>query len=1050
VSRFFIDRPVFAWVIAIIIVIAGGLSITRLPVEQYPDLAPPSVQVNASYPGASAETVEESVTQVIEQAMKGIDNLEYMSGSSAQNGGGVSLTFAAGTNPDIAQVQVQNKLQQALRLLPQTVQQQGVNVTKATSGYLMMMMFSDKSGKMSAGDLGDYVVNTLQDPLARVQGVGNTQTFGAPYAMRIWLDPFKLTQFKLMPDDVRQALMTQNTQLSVGQLGALPAVAGQQINATITAQGRLRTPDQFRNIVLRVNTDGSMVRLADVARIELGQQNYDFIANFNGKPGVGLGVQLAPKANALETSDAVEAKLKELAQFFPPGMNYVIGVDTAEFVRLSIREVVYTLIMATVLVVLIMYLFLGNWHATLIPTIAVPVVLLGTFGVLSVFGYSINTLTMFAMVLAIGLLVDDAIVVVENVERLMHEEHLSARDATIKSMEQITGALMGVALVLAAVFVPMAFFSGASGVIYRQFSITIVSAMALSVAVALILTPAICANFLKATDIAAMSAGGGFFGRFNQGLRYVTRRYQSAVAALLRKPWLGYTAYGVLVLLAALLLWRLPTGFIPAEDQGGIIAQIQLPSGATVERTLKVQSQLSEILAREKGVRIYSQMSGFSFGAGNGQNVGSDFIRLTPWDARKSADQSASAIAARVMRAARSIRDANVFVFQQAAIRGLGTASGFDLELQDLAGVGHDGLVAARDKFIQLAQASPVLAQVRAGGSEDAAEFRIDIDQVKASALGLAPGDVSDTLSAALGGSYINDFVNNNRVKKVYMQADAPYRMQPGDLSFWHVRNRTGEMVPLSSIASAHWTRGPPRLERYNGSAALSLSGDAAEGYTTGQAIAEAERLLKQLPPGIGHEWSGASFEERKAGGQSTFLYTISIVFVFLCLAALYESWSLPFSVMLTVPVGVLGALLFTWLRGLSNDVYFQVALVTTIGLASKNAILIVEFARKLHLEGLELVDATLQAVRIRFRPILMTSLAFMLGVFPMVVAGGVGSGGRIAIGTGVFGGMFSATLLGIFIIPLFFVLVHSKLARRHTPARQPAASHLVPAAGAP
>jgi hydrophobe/amphiphile efflux-1 (HAE1) family protein len=956
-----------------------------------------------------------------------------MSGSSAQNGGGVSLTFAAGTNPDIAQVQVQNKLQQVLRLLPQVVQQQGVNVVKQTSGFLSMLAFFDKTGKLSATELGDFIVSTLQDPVARVSGVGNTRTFGSPFAMRIWLDPFKLNQFKLMPSDVRQALLAQNTQLSVGQLGAQPAVPGQELNATIVAQGRLRAVEQFRNIVLRVNTDGSTVHLSDVARVELGQDNYDYVTSMMGRPAVGLAVMLAPNANALKTSDAVDEKVNELRQFFPPGVDYDKGFDTAQFVRLSIREVVYTLIIAGVLVVLIMYLFLGNWRATLIPTIAVPVVLLGTFGVISAFGYSINTLTMFATVLAIGLLVDDAIVVVENVERLMHEEHLSPRDATIKSMQQITGALTGIALVLSAVFIPMAFFSGASGLIYRQFSITIVSAMLLSVIVALILSPAICASFLQPADLEAQAANHGFFGRFNQGLRYVTQRYQTSVAALLRQPTLGYAGYGAVLLLAALLLWRLPTGFIPAEDQGSLIAQVQLPAGATLERTLKVQSQLAPIILHEPSVRITSQMNGFSFGP-SGQNIGSAFVRLKPWSERKHGDQSASAIATRLTHAVRSIRDANIFVVQQAAIRGLGNSSGFDLQLQDLAGLGHDALVAAREKFVQLAQASPVLAQVRAGGTEDQAEFRVDVDLAKAAALGLAPGDINDTLSSALGGIYVNDFINKNRVKKVFMQADAPYRMQPGDLNDWYVRNRNGEMVPVASIATTRWTRGPPRLERYNGQAALSVSGDAADGHTTGQAMAEAERLLQQLPAGIGFEWSGASREERKAGGQSTFLYSISILFVFLCLAALYESWSLPFTVILIVPVGVLGALLFTSLRGLSNDVYFQVALVTTIGLASKNAILIVEFAKKLHLEeGLELVEATLQAVRIRFRPILMTSMAFMLGVFPMVIASGPGAGGRTAIGTGVFGGMFAATLLGIFFIPLFFVLVQTKLARGHS-----------------
>ncbi len=1028
ISRFFIDRPIFAWVIAIIIVLAGTLSITQLPVEQYPNLVPPIVSVSANYPGASAKVIEDSVTQVIEQVMKGIDNVEYMSASSSQGGANVSLTFETGTNPDMAQVQVQNKLQQALRQLPQVVQQQGVNVVKQTGGFLSMVAFYSDDPAMTRAALNDYVNVNIADPLARITGVGAVRAFGSQFAMRIWLDPYKLTQYKLMPSDVRQALLVQNTQVSAGQLGGLPAVQGQQLNAAITAQGRLQTVQQFRDIVLRVNGDGSSVKLSDVARIELGSENYDNVGFLNGHLSTGMGVALSPGANALKTATAVEAKLVELSQFFPKGMHYDVGVDTAEYVRLSIHEVVWSLGIATLLVVLIMFLFLGNLRATLIPTVAVPVVLLGTFGVLAVFGYSINTLTMFAMVLAIGLLVDDAIVVVENVERVMHEEGLSARDATRKSMEQITGALLGIALVLAAVFVPMAFFGGATGVIYRQFSVTIVAAMALSVTVALVLTPAICANFLHPKGADLSTESNRFFAWFNRHLRSVTLKYQSTVARVVHMPRSGFALYCVLVATAGLLLWRMPGGFLPAEDQGSVNIQAQLPAGATQERTLAVMDKLKDDIAAESAsTRVVMQMSGF--GGGAGQNSASSFLRLKPWSERNGS-QSAFAIVNRLTRSVSTIRDARVFVSVPSTVRGLGSGSGIEMQLKDLNGIGHDALVAARERFIQLANADPALTQVRAGGADDQAEYHIDVDQAKAAALGLSINDVNDTLSTSLGGSYVNDFIYNGRVKKVYLMADAPYRMQPDDIEGWYVRNKSDEMVPLAQITSGSWTNSAPRIERYNAAEALSLNGEAAPGHSTGDAMQAIERLMTQMPTGVGYEWSGVSYEERKAGAQAGALYAISIVFVFLCLSALYESWSLPFSVMLVVPLGVLGALLFSSLRGLQNDVYFQIALVTTIGLAAKNAILIVEFAKKLHIEGMELVPATLQAVRIRLRPILMTSMAFMLGVMPLVLGSGAGAAGRIAIGTGVFGGMFAATLLGIFFVPLFFVVVHRYLAR--------------------
>ena len=1030
-ARFFIDRPIFAWVIAIVIMLAGALSIRVLPIEQYPDLAPPSVSVNANYPGASASTVEQSVTQVIEQVMKGIDNVVYMSGNSSLGGGGVSLTFETGTDPDIAQVQVQNKLQQALRSLPQIVQQQGVNVTKQTSGFLTMISFyTEENSSLTLADISDYLSTTVADTLARVNGVGAVRSFGSPNAMRIWLDPYRLTQYKLMPSDVRSALLAQNTQVSAGQLGGLPAVRGQDLNVTITSQGRLQNEDQFRSIVLRVNPDGSTVRLGDVARVELGSDNYDIYATVNGKVGTNLAVTLAPGANALKTATAVDQRLAQLSQFFPAGLKYETSLDTADFVRLSIREVIITLIIATTLVVLIIYLFLGNWHATLIPAVAVPVVLLGTFGVLAAFGYSINTLTLFAMVLAIGLLVDDAIVVVENVERIMHEEHLDARAATRRSMEQITGALLGIALVLAAVFVPMAFFSGATGMIYRQFSITIVSAMSLSVIVALTLTPAICANLLRPSDIQQLDAPTGFFGRFNRGLRRLTVHYQSLVARVVRLPAAGFALYALLIAVLAVIWWKMPTGFLPTEDQGSLTAQVQLPTGATQQRTIAAQNDLGKILERESAaLRSVSTLTGFSFG-GAGQTSGMTIIRLKDWDLRGPKD-SAAELAARLTRAAGSIRGANVFVVQPSAVRGLGNASGFSVQLEDLAGLGHDALTAARDRFIELAAQEQTLSQVRADGLADTPEFRIDIDQPKAVALGLSMSDINDTLSTALGGSYVNDFINKNRVKKVYLQADAPYRMQPGDVTDWFVRNKAGDMVPLASVATTSWRAGSPRLERYNGNQSIGLSGQAALGYSSGEAMATAERLLAQLPAGIGYEWSGASYEERKSGSQAPALYAISILFVFLCLAALYESWSLPFTVMMGVPLGVIGALTAVSLRGLQNDVYFQIALVTTIGLSAKNAILIVEFAKKLHEEGLATVDAVLQAARIRLRPIMMTSLAFMLGVMPLVLARGAGAAGRIAIGTGVFGGMLTATLLSVFFIPMFFVFVQSRLAKK-------------------
>jgi hydrophobe/amphiphile efflux-1 (HAE1) family protein len=1031
VAPFFIDRPIFAWVIAIIIMLAGMLAIRKLPVEQYPNIAPTTITVNAVYPGASARALEESVTQIIEQSLTGIDHLVYIAASSTSQGNAnVSLTFEAGTDPDVAQVQVQNKVQQALRRLPQAVQTQGVTVNKATSGYLAMYAFYTDDGSLSRADLGDYVNSNLIDPISRVDGVGTVQTFGSGYAMRVWLDPFKLNQFRLMPGDIAAAINAQNTQVSAGQLGGLPASAEQQLNAIITAQSKLTTPEQFRNIVLRVNTDGSMVHLADVARIELGAENYDLSTRINGKPSIAMGASLASGANALRTADAIGARIAQLAQFFPPQLKYLVGYDSATFVRVSIREVVKTLFEAVALVVLIMFLFLQDLRATLIPTLAVPVVLLGTFGVLAVLGYSINTLTMFGMVLAIGLLVDDAIVVVENVERIMREERLSARDATRKSMAQITGALLGIALVLSAVLVPMAFFGGSTGVIYRQFSITIVSAMALSVLVALTLTPALCASLLKEGDIAHLGERGAL-AWFERGFNAVSTRYQALIRGLIPHVKRSMLAYVALIGLMALLFVKLPTAFLPTEDQGVLMAMIQLPSGATQQRTVAVQTQVERmLLADSKAIDTVMSISGRSFG-GNGQNAGMTFVRLRPWGERRAANLSAAATGQRAQRGVGQIKDAMIFVQAPPQILGLGTSGGFDLELKDVGGVGRDTLVRARDQFLDLAHQNKLLNRVRVNGLADQPEFHVDIDQAKASALGLSIDSVNDTLSSAIGGSYVNDFVDRGRVKKVYIQADAAYRMQPGDLDNWFVRNTTGGMVPMAAVASGRWTLSPPSLERYDGASAIEIVGEPAAGVSTGSALRAVERIVSQLPTGIGYEWSGISYQEKLSGSQAPALYAISILFVFLCLAALYESWSLPFSVMLVVPLGIIGALAAATLRGLSNDVYFQVGLLTTVGLSAKNAILIIEFAKTLHEGGQEVAAAVLQAVRIRLRPILMTSLSFMLGVMPLVITSGAGAASRIAIGTGVFGGMLAATVLGLFFVPLFFLFVQGLFSKR-------------------
>ncbi|QDH65607.1 efflux RND transporter permease subunit [Pseudomonas azotoformans] len=1027
-ARFFIDRPIFAWVIAIVIMLGGALSISQLPLEQYPDIAPPTVRISATYTGASAKTVEDSVTQVIEQQMKGLDNLTYMSASSSSAGSAsISLTFGAGTDPDVAQMQVQNKLQQAESRLPQSVQSEGLTVTKGGSDFLMIAALASDNPSVTGTQIGDYISSTLLDSISRIDGVGDVQTLGSGYAMRIWLDPALLEKYALMPSDVSTALEAQNTEVSAGQLGALPAVKGQQLNATISARSKLQTAEEFRNVVVKSSSDGAVVLLGDVASVELGSESYDINSALNGKPAAAMGVQLAAGANALEVGEAVKAKLKELAPFYPTEMQLknVIAYDTTPFVSLSIEEVVKSLGEAIVLVVLIMFLFLQNLRATLIPAITVPVVLLGTFGVLALFGYSINTLTMFAMVLAIGLLIDDAIVVVENVERVMSEQGLSALAATRQSMDEITSALVGIALVLSAVFIPMAFFGGSTGIIYRQFSVTIVSAMVLSVVVAMTLTPALCATLLKPGH----AVQRGFFGWFNRSFERCSSAYEALVGAVLQRSRRSLVVYVLIATAMAAGYASLPTSFLPDEDQGILMAQIQLPVGATDSRTQAVLQQFEAYMLKQPEVEAMISISGLGMG-GNSQNTARAFIRLKDWSERSN---DAATIAQRATLALASIGDADVFVMQPPAVRGLGQSSGFDLQLKDLAGLGHDALVAAREQFIALARQDPRLLGVRSNGLDDAPQLKISIDDRKAGALSLSTSDINSTLSTALGGTYVNDFLNQGRVKKVYVQGDASTRMQAADLDHWFVRNSNDEMVPFSSFASSAWSYGSPLLERYNGTSSLEVVGDPAPGVSSGAAMDAVEAIARQLPDGIGYEWTGQSYQLRLSGSQAPLLYAVSILFVFLCLAALYESWSVPFSVILVVPLGIVGAVWATRFTGLSNDVYFQVGLLTTVGLAAKNAILIVEFAKHLQEQGKSLREATLIAVRQRLRPILMTSLAFMFGVLPLAVSSGAGSAGRRAIGTGVLGGMFSATVLGIFFVPLFFVLIRRRFGRVST-----------------
>ncbi|WP_416822000.1 efflux RND transporter permease subunit [Cronobacter sakazakii] len=1030
-ANFFIQRPIFAWVLAIIMMMAGALAILQLPIAQYPTIAPPAIAVSATYPGADAQTVQDTVTQVIEQNMNGIDNLMYMSSTSDSAGGvTVTLTFTSGTDPDIAQVQVQNKLQLAMPLLPQEVQQQGVSVEKSSSSFLLVAGFISDNPLLTQEDIADYVSSDVKDTISRTNGVGDVQLFGAQYAMRIWLDTHAMNNFQLTPLDIINQLKAQNNQIAAGQLGGTPAVPGQQLNASIIAQTRLKDPQEFGRVMLKVNPDGSQVRLRDVARIELGGENYNMLTKINGQPATGLGIKLATGANALDTAKAIKTTLADLQRYFPQGMKVFYPYDTTPFVKISIHEVVKTLFEAIILVFLVMYLFLQNLRATLIPTIAVPVVLLGTFAVLSAFGYSINTLTMFGMVLAIGLLVDDAIVVVENVERVMVEEKLPPKEATQLSMSQIQGALVGIAMVLSAVFVPMAFFGGSTGAIYRQFSVTIVSSMALSVLVALILTPALCATLLKPVSDDHHAKKAKFFVWFNARFDLSVNHYTQSVGGILRKTGRYLVLYLLIVAGMTVLFVRLPTSFLPEEDQGVFMTMVQLPSGATQARTQQVLDQVTHYYLNDEKANVESvfTVSGFSF-SGQGQNAGIAFISLKPWEERPGHENSVEAIVARAGRAFGKIQDGLVFPFNLPAILELGTATGFDFELKDQANLGHNALTQARNQLLGMVREHPdLLTRVRPNGLEDTPQFKLDVDQEKAQALGVSIPDINQTITTALGGTYVNDFIDRGRVKKVYVQADAPFRMLPSDIDTLYVRGSNGDMVPLSAFTTAHWIYGSPRLERYNGMPSMEILGEAAPGRSTGEAMALMESLAAKLPTGIGYDWTGLSYQERLSGNQAPALYAISLIVVFLCLAALYESWSIPFSVMLVVPLGIIGALLAASLRGLNNDVYFQVGLLTTIGLSAKNAILIVEFAKDLmEKEGHSLMEATLEAVRLRLRPILMTSLAFILGVLPLVLNSGAGSGAQNAVGTGVMGGMLSATLLAIFFVPVFFVVI-----RRH------------------
>jgi HAE1 family hydrophobic/amphiphilic exporter-1 len=1039
-SRFFLKRPVFAWVIAIILMVAGGLAIHILPISQYPPIAPPSIAITAVYPGASAETVENSVTQIIEQKMTGFDTMLYLSASSDSSGSSrVELTFAPGTDPDFAWAQVQNKLQLAMASLPAVVQNQGVQVSKSTKNYLIVVGLISEDGSMDGNDLRDYAQSTLEKVLSRAPGVGEVQEFGSQYSMRIWLNPDKLTDYKMTIQDVVTALQAYNVEVSAGQFGGAPAVDGQRLNASVIVQSMLKTPDEFAAIPIRTNPDGSVVRVKDVGRTELGTESYDVEVFHNGKPSAAMAIRQIAGANALNTANAIRAKLKEMSAFFPAGMKVVYPYDTTPFITVAIGEVVKTLLEAILLVFLVMYLFMGNMRATLIPTIAVPVVLLGTFAVLGIFGFSVNMLTMFAMVLAIGLLVDDAIVVVENVERIMSEEGLSPLEATRKSMDQITSALIGIGLVLSAVFGPMMFFTGSTGVIYRQFSVTIIDAMLLSVVVALVLTPVLCATFLKPVEKGHEAAEGGiwflrpFFRWFDRVFFQTRNRYLHLVGQFLSHKFRYVAVFLVIVVAMGWLFRRMPTGYLPDEDQGILMVQAMLPANSTLEQTKKVMEGVKEhFLENEKdAVESCMTISGMNF-AGRGQNAGLAFVKLKDWKLRDRADLRVIPVAGRAMREFAKIRNAMVFAFAPPAVIELGQAKGFDFQLLDRGGLGHAGLMAARNQLLGMAAQSPALAKVRPNGLEDTPEYRVDVDWEKAGALGLPITSIHNTISAAFGSAYVNDFIQGGRVKRVYAQADAPYRMLPQDLERLYVRNSTGKMVPFSSFASGHWTSGSPKLERFNGFPSINILGEPAPGRSSGEAMQTMEEFVKKLPQGVGYDWNGLSYQERQAGSQAAPLYAFSVLVIFLCLAALYESWPIPISILLALPLGVIGGVLGSTFRGLPNDVYFQIGLLTTLGLTTKNAILIVQFAKaRVEEEGMGLLEATLEGAKLRFRPILMTSLAFGFGVMPLAFASGAGAGAQKAIGTAVLGGVVTSTFLVTLFAPLFFVLIEKLLGKR-------------------
>ncbi|WP_088332163.1 multidrug efflux RND transporter permease subunit [Sphingomonas mucosissima] len=1040
-SRVFIDRPIFAWVLAIIVMMAGAGAIMGLPIAQYPDVAPPQVSIRATYPGANAQTIENSVTQILEQQLTGIDGLLYFASSSTSRGSvSITATFEKGTDPDIAQVQVQNAVQQAITRLPAQVQQQGVSVRKSNPDFLMIAGVYDSSDQMTNRDVSDLMTSTLQDPLGRVQGVGDTNVFGSQYAMRIWLDPARLASFQLMPGDVVSAIQTQNTEVAAGEIGGQPMPSDQMLNATVTAQSRLQTPQQFRDIILKTLPSGATVRVGDVARVELGSENYNASSRINGHPGAGIAILLAPGADALETAELVKGEIARIAKTYPPNIRVAYANDSTDFIKLSIEEVVETLIEAVILVVIVMFVFLQSWRATLIPTIAVPVVLLGTFAIFYLAGFSINTLTLFGLVLAIGLLVDDAIVVVENVERLLEENpNMTPREATIESMREITVALVAIALVLSAVFLPMAFFGGSTGVIYRQFSLTIISAMILSVAVAVILSPALTATLLKQKHKQGEEPQPGWFERrftgvssrltragawFNRNFERGTERYVGWVAAVVDRKWLFLGVYLVAVALLAVLFLRLPTGFLPTEDQGGATVQFRLPAGATRARTEEVQRSVERYFQQyeKANVRTMLTVSGGGGGA-SGQNTGQGFISLTDWAERKGAENTADAIVARAAAAFRAFRDAQVFALIPPAIRGLGQSEGFTMELQNTGGLSTEEFAAARDKLLGLANADAGLAGVRLSELPDIGTLRVNTDPQRIAALGISQTDVNTTLSTAWGGRYVNDFVDRGRVKRVFVQGDAPYRDDPDSLYQWFVRGSNGQMAPFSSFATTSWSQAPTTVSRFNGIQSFEFQGQAGSGGSSGDAMARIEELARQIP-GTSVAWAGISYQERLSSGQAPLLYGLSIIVVFLCLAALYESWSIPLAVLLVIPLGLIGAVAFVTLRGLTNDVYLQIGLLTTMGLAAKNAILMIEFAEQEEKKGARVIDAALTAARIRLRPILMTSLAFIFGVLPLAISTGAGANSRIAIGTAVIGGMLTATVLAIFYIPLFFVLV--------------------------